>query len=278
MFTWKFALSIIIFQVYITLCYGLCDQRETGGDLKCCKFKDASCFVKTYHTRARGLANSICYCDAYCKFTKDCCKDIDKVRKLCDKPVHCIVSEWEKWTGCSTKCGFGVRKRKRSIKQKNQNGGNPCGPLEQVRGCNMNSICDSNEDTSPAFILPITFRRPHIGKYIYENILPATRIDEAPKSIHKPTYSYCVHYKVTYRRRKCAGTWAGSLQSEMPVCTECQSRVMNGGHCRGEGRMGQRTRWKALGLSRCQGDWVRLGQIIPNCTCDAKQFSNFVFV
>lgn len=63
------------------------------------------------------------------------------------EPVHCIVSEWENWTGCSTKCGFGVRKRKRSIKQKNQNGGNPCGPLEQVRGCNMNSICDSNEDS-----------------------------------------------------------------------------------------------------------------------------------
>ena len=91
-------------------------------------------------------------------------------------------------------------------------------------------------------------------------------------------YSYCVHYKVTFKLDACENTWASSLESHVPVCTECQSRVMDGGHCPGEGAVGMKSRWKALGLHRCRGDWIRLGPIIPNCTCKEKQFSNFVFV
>ena len=91
-------------------------------------------------------------------------------------------------------------------------------------------------------------------------------------------YSYCLHYRLSYKRKSCDNTWASTFRTEIPVCVECQSRVMNGGHCRGEGAVGVRTRWKALGVPRCHGDWIRLGEIIPNCTCGEKQFANFVFV
>ena len=82
-----------------------------------------------------------------------------------------------------------------------------------------------------------------------------------------------------FKRPHCKGTWAEELESNLPVCVECQSRVMDAsGHCRGEGEMGIRTHWKALNLYRCHGEWIRLGPAIPNCTCTDTLFSNFVFV
>lgn len=83
---------------------------------------------------------------------------------------------------------------------------------------------------------------------------------------------------MTHKRDSCENTWASNFEREVAVCVECQSRVMIGGHCRGEGVIGVRTRWKAFGIRRCHGDWIRLGEIIPNCTCGEKGFSNFVFV
>ena len=92
------------------------------------------------------------------------------------------------------------------------------------------------------------------------------------------SYSYCVHYRLTFKRKSCTNTWAKQLVSHTPVCVECQSRVMDNGRCRGEGALGVRTRWKALSVDRCHGDWIRLGPIIPNCVCSESQFVNFVFV
>ena len=91
-------------------------------------------------------------------------------------------------------------------------------------------------------------------------------------------YSYCVHYKLVFKRESCKGTWADKFDRSVPVCMECQSRVMNSGHCRGEGSVGVKTRWTAFGIDRCQGSWIRLGPIIPNCLCTEKQFTNFVFI
>lgn len=78
----KFVLFLLV-QCYIGFCSGMCDQRQFGGKMKCCTGKDSKCFVKTHSDRTRGQANTICYCDEYCKFTKDCCTDIDKIRRHC---------------------------------------------------------------------------------------------------------------------------------------------------------------------------------------------------
>lgn len=279
----KLLLTLAVLQsVCVTVCQGMCDQRKFGGKLKCCTSKDSDCFVRVNNARRRGGSNTICYCDDYCRFTNDCCADVGLVKSLCRKQAkNCKVSHWQEWGDCSASCGIGFMKRIRKIAQYPENGGKPCPVLRQLRGCNVNAC--SNTKYRAAIVLPINFRREKFGDYGYENILPAVKEEEASNSIqsdfvNKPTYSYCIHYSLSYKRKSCDNTWASTFRNEVPVCVECQSRVMNGGHCRGEGAAGVRTRWKALGVPRCHGDWIRLGEIVPNCTCGEKQFANFVFV
>lgn len=261
---------IVLVQQYISSALGMCDQRRFGGDLKCCDGKDSKCFVKVQSVRTKGQTNTICYCDSYCKFTNDCCEDYDTAQRLCRNPRDCHVSDWGTWSECNTDCGIGSMRRRRKVMKYPLNGGAACPTLKQTRGCNRD-LCDKN---NYATILPILYRRPSM--YIYENILPASLEVQDPKE-SKPT-SFCVHYRLTNKRRDCDKSWARSLESSTPVCVECQSRVMDNGHCRGEGAIGVRTRWKALGVQRCHGEWIRLGPVIPNCKCVEPQFSNFVFV
>lgn len=81
-----------------------------------------------------------------------------------------------------------------------------------------------------------------------------------------------------YRKSTCNNTWANKMKVGTAVCMECQSRVMTSGRCRGEGSIDVKSRWKAIGLDRCYGDWIRLGEMIPNCSCKTKEFRDFVFV
>lgn len=269
----QIGLCLVLIQQQILSIVGMCDQTKMGGELKCCKGKDSKCFVKVQSRRSLGQTNTICYCDSYCKFTNDCCEDYDKIQKLCNNSRDCVVSNWEEWSNCNTDCGIGIMRRKRKVLEYPLNGGNKCPSLRQTRGCNKNTLCDKN-NKNHATILPILYRRPPI--YIYENILPATvDVQDSKNTI---AYSYCVHYRLTYKLKGCENTWAKSLVTYTPICVECQSRVMDNGHCRGEGALGVRTRWKALGLERCHGEWIRLGPVIQNCICSENQFSNFVFV
>jgi len=266
---------LLLLQQQVLLCLGMCDQRKMGGDLRCCKGKDSKCFVKVQRRRSKGQRNTICYCDSYCKFTKDCCEDYDTVQRLCNNSRDCRVSSWEEWSDCNTDCGIGIMRRKRKVVEYPSNGGKKCPSLRQTRGCNNNN-CQTNKKNY-ATILPISYRRPPM--YYYENILPAMPDEQLRDSKNSIAYSYCVHYRLTLKREGCDNTWAKSLAKHTPICVECQSRVMDSnGHCRGEGALGIRTRWKALGLNRCYGDWIRLGPVIQNCICSESQFTNFVFV
>lgn len=266
----QIGLCLLVLQQHILSCLGLCDQRTFGGDLKCCRGKDSKCFVKVQNTRKSGQPNTICYCDSYCEYTKDCCEDYKEVQKLCNNPRDCQVSNWGKWSECNTDCGIGSMRRKRKITKYPLNGGEACPVLKQTRGCNR-AMCNKN---NYATILPILYRRPlHYG---FELILPAPI--EAKYRKELKSNSFCVHYRLTNKREACQASWARSLHPQVPICVECQARVMSNGQCRGEGALGVRTRWKALGVQRCHGDWVRLGQVIPNCNCNKPEFSNFVFV
>jgi len=261
---------IILIQQLMSCAHGMCDQREFGGELKCCNGKDSNCFVKMQTSRTMGQANTICYCDSYCKYTGDCCKDYEKAQKRCRNPRHCQVSDWGVWSECNTDCGIGSMRRRRRVLKYPLNGGDACPTLKQTRGCNRD-LCDKN---NYATILPILYRRPHF--YIYENILPAS-FEEQNQKDRIPTSS-CLHFQLSNKRNACERSWARTLEPEKPVCVECQSRVMDNGMCRGEGQVGVRTRWKALGILRCHGEWIRLAPVIPNCKCNERQFSNFVFV
>lgn len=281
-------LVALLHTVFIQLIRGQCDSRQIGGKLKCCpeKDKDSYCFVNK-RNRYSQETREICYCDKSCHYTGDCCDDAKESQKACETPRNCTVSTWTGWSRCSAACGFGVRRRRRNVLQMPSSGGAPCPSMVQVRGCNKGLSCRKKlqKKYQTAFILPVQFRRPKPGSWLYERILPAVQTSNSlqyndhPKHQNTkltPTYSYCVNFKVTFKQDGCSKEMA--LDSMLPVCVECQSRVMDGGHCRGEGANGIRTRWKALREDRCYGDWIRLGPVVPNCTCSEKHFSNFVFV
>lgn len=84
--------AILLALYNINFSHGLCDQRQYGGELKCCNKQDSNCYVKVQKTRSRGQTNSICYCDNHCSFTNDCCDDIEEALELCKGKCEFIIS------------------------------------------------------------------------------------------------------------------------------------------------------------------------------------------
>ncbi|CAK0826481.1 unnamed protein product [Prorocentrum cordatum] len=56
-------------------------------------------------------------------------------------PVHCLMSEWSGWSGCSKECGGGAQGQTRSILVKPKNGGTECDTTLEEQPCNTES-CD----------------------------------------------------------------------------------------------------------------------------------------
>ncbi|GFN99574.1 somatomedin-b and thrombospondin type-1 domain-containing protein [Plakobranchus ocellatus] len=46
-----------------------------------------------------------------------------------------LVGEWEEWTECDNPCGYGTRRRIRTVNVHPDNGGNNCPVLKQRRAC-----------------------------------------------------------------------------------------------------------------------------------------------
>merc|ERR1711871_903057 len=72
-------------------------------------------------------------------YTGAACNDADMTRstscfvKPC--PIHCTMSAWGKWGGCSLTCGGGVQVRKRKQVIAPLHGGTPCGADEETKSC-----------------------------------------------------------------------------------------------------------------------------------------------
>jgi hypothetical protein len=56
-------------------------------------------------------------------------------------PVHCQMSQWSGWSGCSKECGEGTQGKTRSILVKPKNGGTECDTTLEEQSCNTQS-CD----------------------------------------------------------------------------------------------------------------------------------------
>ena len=59
--------------------------------------------------------------------------------KACDRgpcPIHCEVSQWSLWNGCTKSCGGGRHVRAREVLTSPLHGGDECPLLTQERGCN----------------------------------------------------------------------------------------------------------------------------------------------
>ena len=53
--------------------------------------------------------------------------------------VHCVVSSFAAWSGCSKSCGAGSQSRSRSVVSAAAHGGYVCPYLEETRGCNAHA-------------------------------------------------------------------------------------------------------------------------------------------
>eukprot|EP00795_Rhopilema_esculentum_P015662 gene15662-6948_t len=185
---------------------------------------------------------------------------ISKTYRFSGRALDCRVSQWTSWTACSNDCGLGVMKRKRFRIQAPRNGGKACPPLWQKRGC---ALYQCKRRAQTAFVLPADpYRRVPLGSYGFEDILPAPKKNQQVKV---KVDNYCINYKLMVKRSQCRFTWADKLVTKIPICVECQPRVMGStGHCRGEGAPGVRSHWKAFMIPRCHGEWIRLGPAIPH--------------
>ena len=78
----NYVVLLAIFCLRTLLVASQCDQRQFGGSMMCCGGRNSNCYVKIRDT-VKNSTRSICYCDEYCKLTRDCCADFDKIRDSC---------------------------------------------------------------------------------------------------------------------------------------------------------------------------------------------------
>lgn len=83
-------------------------------------------------TRTRTIKQAALYggkaCDALSETTK--CNT-----QPC--PINCVVSDWSKWSACSSECGDGIQNSTRTIQTQSAHGGKACPDLIRTQKCNL---------------------------------------------------------------------------------------------------------------------------------------------
>uniref|UniRef100_A0A4W4EG29 SMB domain-containing protein n=2 Tax=Electrophorus electricus TaxID=8005 RepID=A0A4W4EG29_ELEEL len=168
-----------------------CEERKSPN---CCTGRNNDCFEYTKR-------KSVCYCDAYCQKTGDCCEDY---RQECQiSAVDCTVGQWSAWSRCSSVCGVGNMERNRQVTTHPRNGGVPCPDLKQRRGCLAHmETCSAAKDV--AKILPDSFKRNFKDPWRRPHML-----------LKEERKSYCVYMRVKQGSAACRlKMWSTQLTRE----------------------------------------------------------------
>ncbi|XP_055024896.1 somatomedin-B and thrombospondin type-1 domain-containing protein isoform X2 [Misgurnus anguillicaudatus] len=240
-------LTGVVFVVLMCLC-GVCDAGcANRASPSCCPGRNNECVEFS-------ARRSVCYCDAYCKRTGDCCEDYNTICHI--SAVDCEVRQWGLWSPCSSICGEGTTERSRQVKTPPRNGGKPCPDLKQRRGCLAHSdTCGTAKEV--AKILPDSFRRNFKDPWRRPHML-----------MKQEKKSYCVNMRVKQASLGCKlKMWSAKLVYERSICVECQSDAMaTDNRCLGDGLKNTRTFWSAASAPGCSGSWVRESST-ENCQC-----------
>ncbi|XP_026877969.2 somatomedin-B and thrombospondin type-1 domain-containing protein isoform X1 [Electrophorus electricus] len=222
-----------------------CEERKSPN---CCTGRNNDCFEYTKR-------KSVCYCDAYCQKTGDCCEDYRQECQI-SAAVDCTVGQWSAWSRCSSVCGVGNMERNRQVTTHPRNGGVPCPDLKQRRGCLAHmETCSAAKDV--AKILPDSFKRNFKDPWRRPHML-----------LKEERKSYCVYMRVKQGSAACRlKMWSTQLTRERSVCVECQGDAMaTDNRCHGDGLQTIRTFWAAATAPGCYGSWIRESSN-ENCQC-----------
>ncbi|TRY96757.1 hypothetical protein DNTS_014485 [Danionella cerebrum] len=240
----------LVFPVLVLAAWvsGVCDAGcADRAAPSCCPGRNNECVE-------RSSRRTVCYCDAYCRRSGDCCDDY---RSVCHaSALDCAVGPWGAWSPCSSVCGAGTTERIRQVVTPPRNGGTPCPDLKQRRGCFAHTeTCSAAKEV--AKILPDSFKRNFKDPWRRPHML----MKEEKKS-------YCVQMRIKQSSAVCkVKPWSAGLVPERSVCVECQSDAMTtDSRCRGDGLKNIRTFWTTASAPGCSGSWVR-ESFTENCRC-----------
>ncbi|CAN0330107.1 unnamed protein product [Lampetra fluviatilis] len=236
---------------------------------RCCPGRDNSC--RGLDDDAGGpvprAREALCYCDAHCERTGDCCPDHARVCR--ESAVDCAVGPWGAWSPCDSACAQGKQSRARDVLVPPRNGGRGCPDLRQRRGCYspQGNACRGAEEM--ASLLPEFYRQEQKDPWRRPHVV---LMEEGP--------SHCVYFRVDHVSSGCqlpgpvsnqalsyppppgqaAALWANRLRRGHRVCAECRGGAARGGArggCPGEGVHAITTFWEAAWVPGCRGSWVR---------------------
>lgn len=285
-------LLVIIFSIILTFALlishldaGGCSDEGSRG--LCCSGRNNSCSAKG--PRLNHDKHKTCFCDSYCLKTGDCCLDYANTCPAID----CVLSDdWNEWSECSTKCGIGIKERRKTVLVEAENGGKACDKSVQKVACDGNRCKVARNSAAQELkergrIIPAqfaTWRRDKkydpfqdIRKNLFEHY--GTVEKEEDRS------SYCATYEVTDVHGSCSKSssisWSKRLTRGATLCVECQPFSMKkelGGRCNGHGVYMKSSHWKAVAVPGCHGKWTMTSHHQMDCSCNPKDELSFVFV
>lgn len=269
--------------------YRVHDQEGCGGGdtPMCCQGKDSECVVKGQ--RVSNNNSTTCFCDSQCGKLGDCCLDY---RDVC-QAVDCVLEHhWGPYGECDALCGAGNKYREKRIRIEPRNGGKEC-PRHKMRRRCVGRKCKVprsfaggwREQKETGKIIPAeygTWRRNKLYNP-YKGIRKNLFNHYSPNAVQE-RQTYCSTYKLVSTRKSCNSTffadWAPKLQRGADICVECQPLAMKenlGMRCYGHGVFGKKTRWNAVTVPGCHGEWV-MSKPHEECSCEPDKMLSFILI
>lgn len=259
----------------------------------CCRGRNVTCSsTVSDDATSTSTSTSTCFCDEECLTLADCCSDY---RAVC-RPVDCLLADdWQPWSDCDSRCGYGVQVRVRQTVVDAVNGGQPCGETVQRRLCqgtqcklarSQHGAVSQLKET--AGIVPASYAAWRSDALyspledIRQNLFTHVKYDQFRHDHSQP--SYCAKFEVTETRSSCRRhDWTRRLRRGAVVCVECQQFTASAGprarrRCVGHGVYDRQTDWNAVGVRRCHGKWTLVSRHLKPCQCDPRATTSFVFV
>ncbi|XP_062584842.1 somatomedin-B and thrombospondin type-1 domain-containing protein-like [Saccostrea cucullata] len=286
----KSALLLVGFAVCVVYFSGPVSAFRTCAEARyCCPGRNNTCFA---HGPRMDNDNKQkrCFCDQECATMGDCCIDYTQTCTGRD----CLMEEWGSWSECDELCGYGTQRRKRKILRHRQHGGKKCPVRHEKRACVGNQCFAvqsvefrGKELSEVGKILPAEFGRWRTSSlYSMEHDIRRNLIENRLSNEVPTRLPYCAKFTIVATSLYCNmsganNKWANELQLNRTVCIQCDPFAMSkelGTRCIGHGVYNHTTRWKAVDVPYCNGQWKMITKPQDGCVCDVESKDSFILI